>query len=134
VAIDGAPGHEATVLLAEDDENVRTIIARVLHEAGHRVLEASHGQEAIDILSQVGPIDLLIADVAMPGIGGLKVSEQLERLRPGVPTLFVSGYPGPEMIARGLLREGLPFLNKPFSPDALAIWVRQLLETGARRD
>jgi signal transduction histidine kinase/DNA-binding response OmpR family regulator len=133
-AIDGAPGHEATVLLAEDDEAVRIIIARVLREAGHRVLEASHGQEAIDILSQGGPIDLLIADVAMPGIGGLRVSEQLERLRPGVPTLFVSGYPGPEMIARGLLREGLPFLNKPFSPDALAMWVRQLLEAGARRE
>jgi signal transduction histidine kinase/DNA-binding response OmpR family regulator len=130
----GSAGHSATILLAEDDETVRVIIARVLREAGHRVLEASHGREAIDILSQEGPIDLLIADVAMPGVGGLKVSEELARKRPGVPTLFVSGYPGPEMISRGLLREGLPFLNKPFSPDALAIWVRQLLDAGARRE
>ena len=64
---------------------------------------------------------------------GRELAEYLARLRPEAPTLFLSGYPGPEMIARGLLEDGRPFLNKPFSPDELAMRVRRLLKAGVGR-
>ena len=132
-AID-SPGYCATVLVAEDDEAVRAMMCRTLRDEGHHVLEAADGQEAIDLLAGSGSaLDLLVADVAMPRMGGLELSEQLAQLRPGVPTLFISGYPGSEVVARGLLRDGLPSLNKPFSPDALAMRVRQLLSASAQQ-
>ncbi len=118
----------ATVLVAEDSESVREMMTRTLREEGYDVLEATSGGEAVAMLERdPSTIALLVTDAAMPGIGGRELSERLARLRPGVPTLFVSGYPGPEIIRRGLLQEGLPFLQKPFAPDELAAEVRRLL-------
>ncbi len=129
----GSPGQSAALLVAEDDVAVRSMICRALRDAGHRVIEAGDGQEAIELLGEAGlSLDLVIADVAMPRMGGLRLSEYLAQARPEVPTLFISGYPGSDMIARGLFRDGLPFLAKPFSPDALVMRVRQLLEGRVR--
>jgi PAS domain S-box-containing protein len=134
-AVIESPAHSATVLVAEDDDGVRAMIRRALCDEGHRVLEVADGQEAIHLLAQPGTaIDLLLADLAMPRVGGLELSERLAQLRPGVPTLFISGYPWSEMIERGMLKDGLPFLNKPFSPDDLALRVRQLLNAKAERN
>jgi len=128
-----SPGQPASVLVAEDDEPVRAMMCRALRDAGHHVIEAGDGQEAIELLGETyASLDLVIADVAMPRMGGLRLSEHLAQVRPEVPTLFTSGYPGSDMIARGLFRDGLPFLAKPFSPDALVMRVRELLEERAR--
>ena len=127
-----SPGHSATVLVAEDDDAVREMICRTLRDEGHQVLEARDGQEALDLLAAAKfSLDLLVADVAMPRLGGLQLSERLDRLAPGLRTLFISGWPGSETMARGLLREDLPLLSKPFSPDGLARQVRQLLQASA---
>jgi DNA-binding response OmpR family regulator len=120
------------VLVAEDDQTVRELICRTLRQDGYRVLEAIDGRDALAVLErEPGAVDLLITDVAMPKMGGRELSGHFARLRHGAPTLFISAYPAPEMIRRELLEEGLPFLEKPFTPDALAIRVQQLLKSTA---
>ena len=75
-----------------------------------------------------GDIDLLVTDVVMPGMGGPALAEQLLRSRPQLKVLYVSGYTDDEIFRRGVLEQGIPFLQKPFSPDALARKVRETLE------
>jgi signal transduction histidine kinase len=117
------------VLLVEDEEAVRTIIARLLESEGYQVLTAADGQEALDILRlDTERVDLVITDVAMPTMNGRELAEQLARRRPGLPILFMSGYTDDEMVRRGLIEPDHPFLSKPFTPDVLASKVRQLID------
>jgi two-component system cell cycle sensor histidine kinase/response regulator CckA len=130
-------GHESmpaaldgeTVLVVEDEGSVRMIIGRVLREQGYRVLEAPHGRDALAIASDPATrIDLVIADVVMPGLGGRDLATRLGEQRPGVPILFTSGYTGHDVVERGLIERDWPFLAKPVAPDALARKVRELLD------
>jgi two-component system, cell cycle sensor histidine kinase and response regulator CckA len=124
VALDGE-----AVLVVEDEANVRMIISRVLREQGYRVLEAPHGQEALAIAGDPATrIDLIIADVVLPGLGGRELATRLAERRPGVPILFTSGYTGHDVVERGLIERDWPFLAKPVAPDALARKVRELLD------
>ena len=117
------------VLVVEDEASVRRIIGRVLREQGYRVLEAPHGREALAIAGDPGTrIDLIIADVVMPGLGGRELATRLAERRPGVPILFTSGYTGHDVVERGLIERDWPFLAKPVAPDALARKVRELLD------
>ena len=77
-------------------------------------------------------IDLVVTDVVMPNLSGRELGERLAELRPGLPVLFISGYTDDDVIRRGLLTPGSPFLQKPFEPDALARKVRQVLERSRR--
>jgi two-component system cell cycle sensor histidine kinase/response regulator CckA len=76
-------------------------------------------------------IDLLVTDVVMPGLGGRAAAEQISALYPGIQILFLSGYTDDAVIRHGVLREGMNFLSKPFSPFALAEKVRQVLDRRA---
>ena len=117
------------VLVVEDEPNVRMILARVLRQQGYRVLEASHGREALAIAGDTATrIDLIIADVVMPELGGRELAARLGERRPGVPILFTSGYTGHDVMERGLIERDWPFLAKPVAPDALARKVRELLD------
>jgi CheY-like chemotaxis protein len=117
------------VLVVEDEPNVRMILARVLRERGYRVLEASHGRDALAIAGDPATrIDLIIADVVMPELGGRELAARLGERRPGVPILFTSGYTGHDVMERGLIERDWPFLAKPVAPDALARKVRELLD------
>jgi PAS domain S-box-containing protein len=121
------PGE--AVLVVEDEASVRKIIARVLREQGYRVLEASHGREALAIAADpVTRIDLIIADVVMPELAGRELAARLGERRPGIPLLFTSGYTGHDVVDRGLIERDWPFLPKPVVPDALARKVRELLD------
>jgi CheY-like chemotaxis protein len=116
-----------TVLLAEDEESVRTMVRRVLEEQGYTVLSAASGREALDLAhDHTGAIDLVLTDVVMPGMDGGELVEAVRRLRPQVRSICMSGY------AEGSVRpETLgetTFLQKPFSPSALTRIVRQVLE------
>jgi two-component system cell cycle sensor histidine kinase/response regulator CckA len=128
---DSAPGavEGETVLLVEDEPSVRTILSRVLREQGYAVLEAPHGRAALELAGERGTrIDLVVADVVMPELGGRELAARLTELRRDLPILFISGYTGHDVVERGLLERDWPFLAKPVAPDALARKVRELLD------
>jgi PAS domain S-box-containing protein len=121
-------GHE-TVLLAEDDAMLRPLAKALLEKLGYKVLEASNATEAL-AASQAhkGPIHLLVADVVMPGASGRELARQLEASRPDTRVLYVSGYTDDAIVHHGMLEPGLNFLQKPFTPAALARKVREVLD------
>ena len=118
------------VLLVEDEPNVRTVMGRVLRDLGYQVLEAPHGLGALAIAADPDTrIDLVVADVVMPELGGRELAARLAERRSGVPILFISGYTGHDVVERGLVERDWPFLPKPVAPDALARKVRELLDS-----
>jgi signal transduction histidine kinase/ActR/RegA family two-component response regulator len=118
-----------TVLVVDDDRMVREIMARALGEAGYRVLLASDGHEATEVASaEAGEIDLLVSDVVMPTIDGLKLAEILRKTRPALRVLFVSGYPNEAIARRGALAGDVHLLAKPFSAEQLTGKVRAALD------
>jgi PAS domain S-box-containing protein len=124
--LDSARGSDI-ILLVEDEEPIRLFAKAALEERGYRVLEAGHGWEALMRLSEVdGAVNLVIADVMMPEMGGSELARRLAVERPGLPILFLSGYTDDEMTLRGL---GPPsaFVQKPFTPEVLARRVREAL-------
>ncbi len=123
------PRRGGTVLIAEDDDALRALGRRTLEAEGYRVLTATNGREAVEeSRAQEGAIDLLLADVVMPGMGGLQAADVIRSERPGIQVLFVSGYAEETLFAGGVEDgEGVAFLAKPFSPEALGRTVRALL-------
>ena len=123
-----ARGHE-TVLLVEDELAVRKLAHDVLRAQGYTVLEARDGRHALEISElRFGAIDLLVTDVVMPGIGGRELATRLAELRPAMPVIYMSGYTDTAIVHHGVLDPGTTFLQKPFTPDALARKVRQVLD------
>jgi CheY-like chemotaxis protein len=122
-----------SVLLVEDEEAVRAMAGRALRHAGFAVLEARHGRDALAVCARADvTVDLVITDVVMPEMGGRELARRLAGLRPGVPLLFVSGYPDGHLLDGGALPDGVPLLDKPFTPQALVARVREVLAgTGA---
>jgi DNA-binding NarL/FixJ family response regulator len=93
------------------------------------VLEASRGDEALSVSeSHRGPIELLVTDLVMPAMTGRDLAEQLLLRHPETRVLYMSGYTDDAIVRRGVLEEGAPFLQKPFTPDALARKVREVLD------
>ena len=120
-----------TILVAEDEAAVRALTCRILRKHGYQVLEARDGREAIEVARAFeGNINLLVTDVIMPNVGGRELSEKLTRMMPTVKVLFMSGYTDDQLLQRGVLQSGTGnFLEKPFTPDALARKVREVLNT-----
>lgn len=122
------PRGTETVLVVEDEEPLRALVASVLGECGYLVLEAGNGREALELLEQdPRRPHAVLADLVMPEMGGLEMARRLWAGAPGLPVLFLSGFSGEEVLRRGLA-EGAPFLEKPFRPEALARQVRELLD------
>lgn len=118
-----------TILLVEDEEPLRALALRVLQRHGYRVLQAHNGNDALRIASEFdGPIDLVVTDVVMPGMGGRDLAERLAKLRPRSRLIYMSGYTDDEIIRRGLLNPTLALLAKPFSPNELVQTVRRVLD------
>jgi two-component system cell cycle sensor histidine kinase/response regulator CckA len=128
-AVRSAPRGTETVLLVEDEKAVRTLTGYVLADCGYRVLEAADGDEALRVAQgHVGLIDLLVTDVVMPGVGGRRLAERLAATRPGTKVLFVSGYTDDAIVRHGVREDQVHFLQKPFTPLALARKVREVLD------
>jgi PAS domain S-box-containing protein len=124
----GPVGHE-TILLAEDDEEVRDFVEHVLRRAGYKVLAASDGASALKVAQGFpGEIALLLSDVVMPHVNGQQLAEELLPQRPRLKVLHMSGYPGDTIARYGDVREGGAFLQKPFSARELAEKVRAILD------
>ncbi len=116
---------DGRVLLVEDEETVRQITARVLSEAGFEVLQARHGREALERLADArGRVDVIVSDIVMPVMDGRHLTVQLRTRFPGVPTVWMSGYPRDTLAEGDALPAGAPFLQKPVPPDLLIETVR----------
>ncbi len=118
-----------TVLLVEDDEAVRNLIQRVLDQYGYRVLPAARGEEALSISrSRKEEIHLLLTDVVLPGMSGGELAQRVTALMPNLKVLYMSGYTNEVLSHHGVLKSGLEFIEKPFTPEALARKVREVLD------
>jgi two-component system, cell cycle sensor histidine kinase and response regulator CckA len=118
-----------TILLVEDDANLRSLVARVLTGRGYRVHMADTGVAGLAIASDpLIQLDAVIADVVMPGMNGRELVEKLLAANPGLGCLFMSGYTDDEILRRGVSRGEAAFLQKPFTPDQLAQSLRSVLD------
>jgi PAS domain S-box-containing protein len=121
-------GFGETVLLMEDDAGVREIASQMLRRLGYRVLVAHDAQECLNFASDSGPLDLLITDVVMPGTNGREIQQVVLAQRPGIKTLFMSGYTENVIAHHGVLDSGVHFISKPFTENALSRIVRRILD------
>jgi len=118
-----------TILLAEDDDILRPLTKGLLAKLGYTVLDAESAEQALAVAgARQGPIHLLVADVVMPGASGRELARRLAQSRPETRVLYVSGYTDDAIVHHGMLDPGLKFLQKPFTPAALARKVREVLD------
>ncbi|MFQ5613333.1 MAG: PAS domain S-box protein, partial [Anaerolineae bacterium] len=126
---DRIPGGAETVLLVEDDSSVRELASRVLAGQGYTVLEAANGEEALRLAREHnGQIHLLLTDVVMPHMGGKELADRFRVARPQTRVLYASGHTDEAIARRGVLEPEMAFIQKPFSPTALARKVREVLD------
>lgn len=126
-------GQGETILVVEDEEAVRTLARRTLEDAGYHVLEAADGRSGLKLV-QLAEVDLVLCDVILPEMSGHEMGRRMGAIRPDVPVLYMSGYPGLEVVERGLIAHDAPFIEKPFTAEGLARAVRDLItrDRGAR--
>jgi two-component system cell cycle sensor histidine kinase/response regulator CckA len=127
----GAPlsGGSETILLVENEEGVRDLAGKILELKGDKVIMASNPTEAVQVCERhEGPIHLLLTDVIMPTMSGRQLAEHVAFLRPELKVLYMSGYTDNAIVPHGILEEGTPFLQKPFTPDSLTHKVREVLD------
>jgi two-component system cell cycle sensor histidine kinase/response regulator CckA len=129
----GLPQSSETVLLVEDEEEVRSAVGESLQMRGYRVLRARHGREALTICRRhEGPIHLLLTDVVMPQMTGPELAQRISLQRPEIKVLYVSGYTSDALAQHNMLAPGTAFLQKPFTPETLARQVRTVLDSRGR--
>ncbi len=122
-------GGSETVLIVEDEDLVRALAVRALRSRGYQCREARNAKEALRLLEQPeNRIDLVVTDVVMPGMSGGGLGDRLALLRPELPVLYTSAFVDEDVISRGLLEQGRPFLQKPCTPRDLARKVREVLD------
>jgi CheY-like chemotaxis protein len=123
------PGRE-TILLVEDDDEVRQVALRILRNNGYNVLEASNGAEALRVAeSQMLPVDLVVTDIVMPEMGGSELAERIREVRPEARILFTSGYTEDAAVRQSFLNTGDAFIEKPFTPASLSKKTREILDS-----
>jgi signal transduction histidine kinase/ActR/RegA family two-component response regulator len=124
-----AGGGSETLLLVEDEENVRRLLVHVLGRCGYTVLEAGNGVEALQVFETSGKtIDLVITDMVMPLMTGRELGDHLERRHPSIKVIYMSGYTDDVLVRSGALGPGMSFLQKPLRPEVLAAKVREALD------
>jgi two-component system cell cycle sensor histidine kinase/response regulator CckA len=130
----GCSNGTETLLLAEDEENVRALAVEIFRQGGYTVLEACDGLDALDVARRhTGPIDLLVTDVIMPRMGGAELAQELRVERPDVEVLFVSGYTADRLKDHGVPGRPIVLLSKPYTAATLLQKTRELLDATLRR-
>jgi len=126
------PVGSETILIAEDEDRVRSLAVAVLAQQGYTVIEACDGAEALALAKEYkGEIHLLLTDMVMPKMSGKELADELRRARPGLKIVLCSGYTGDTVMQQGVLDASTPFLQKPFTLRSLAVTVREVLDAGA---
>ena len=117
-----------TVFVVEDEDIVRRVTTRILRREGYKIIEASSGGQALDIISdQNQKIDLLLTDVIMPGISGKVLADELKKLIPSLRVLYMSGYSGNAIAHHGVLSPDVELIEKPFTAEQLLGKVQKAL-------
>jgi signal transduction histidine kinase/CheY-like chemotaxis protein len=125
------PRGTETVLVVEDEDSVRELVRDMLQMVGYTVVEARHGGEALLLCERFdGPIHLMVTDVVMPQMSGRQLAERLAPLRPEMKVLFMSGHTDDAVIRHGVKNAIMTFIQKPFTPAAIARQVRAILDGG----
>jgi PAS domain S-box-containing protein len=125
------PKGSETILLVEDEDAVRGLARQILESCGYQIMEARNGAEAIELYEKTDcRIDLLITDVVMPKMGGRELAEKIAGINPQIKQLFMSGYTDDGIIRQGMIAENMDFIQKPFTFEALAQKVREVLDAG----
>jgi two-component system, cell cycle sensor histidine kinase and response regulator CckA len=128
----GIPRGEETVLVVEHDDLVRLLAGRLLASQGYTPIEARNGHEALALVrARRDQVQMMLTDVVMPELGGAEFARRLAELRPDLPVLFMSGFTDDEVIRRGLLEPGAPYLQKPYDAAALGRRLREVLDARA---
>jgi PAS domain S-box-containing protein len=117
-----------TILVVEDEAMVRQMVCEVLCRLGYRIITAEDGLQALALARQSQPADLVLTDVVMPRLGGRQMVDQLSSIWPGARVLYMSGYTDDAVVHHGVNEHNVAFLQKPFTPDALARKVRAVLD------
>ncbi|SRR5258708_2816133 len=118
-----------TLLFVEDDAMIRNIYTKFLRQRGYHVLEAQDGKEAFHVYeSYKGHIHLMVTDVVMPELNGRQLVDMLSHRHPQPKVLYISGFTKDAIVQRGILKANMPFLEKPFGREELALRIRQLLD------
>ncbi|HJQ20585.1 MAG TPA: response regulator [Gemmatimonadaceae bacterium] len=119
----------ATIVVVDDDQTVRRVVARQLERAGYGVLEASDGEDALRVMTEHHePVDLVVSDISMPAMDGLELVELLRNAYPELPLLLISGQSAEFLMAqRDRIPDGVHFLAKPFEYEALTSRVASIL-------
>jgi CheY-like chemotaxis protein len=129
-----AVGRRETILVVEDDVGVREYVAGILTDLNYEVLEASDGPSGLAVLRKAAQqIDLLLTDVVMPGMNGRELAQQARALAPDIKILFMSGYSEDAITRQGRLDPDVELIEKPFSPQELAVRVRVMLDADIGR-
>lgn len=124
-----ASDRPETVLVVEDDERVRKVTCQMLRHLGYEVLAADDPGRTVELArAHAGQIDLLLADVVLPKVDGRRIFEELSRLRPGLRVMYMSGYASDVVVHRGVVDEGVHFIQKPLTLDGLSRRVREVLD------
>jgi signal transduction histidine kinase/ActR/RegA family two-component response regulator len=118
---------EETILVVEDESEVRATSVAALRELGYKTIEAANGKEALAIIENVPGVDLLFTDIVMPEMSGRQLADAVIRIRPAIKVLYTTGYTRNAIVHNGVVDNNVSFLAKPFSIDALARKVRDVL-------
>ena len=124
------PAGNETILIVEDEPDLRKMIKRILSGNGYNVLEAIDGENALEVIQTRGidEIELLVADVIMPRMGGKTLTDRLNELQYNLKVIYISGYTNDAISTQGILTEGVNFLHKPFTPSQLLLKIREVLD------
>ena len=127
------PHGSETILVVEDEEEVRKLAVRILKKQGYTVLDAPDGDGALVICGErKDPIHLILTDVVMPGMSGRQLADRLGSFHPEMKVLYMSGYTDNAITHHGVLEKGMNYIQKPFTVDGLIRKVREVLDKGSK--
>jgi len=127
-----SPDSKRTILVVDDEPEIRKLVGAMVGQFGYTVLTADSGEHALTLYKNQGPIDLLITDVVAPGMSGPMLADQLTEKQPDLRVLYISGYDNTHVVQKYVVEKGHQLLAKPFSVEELRKKVQAILQPAAR--